>query len=798
MTIAASLMYKTGKNFGSLEWLILRALRNKHSMDGTPLSLRSVLIFGISGVQILTTLAVVLLIYFGMERAISSQAKELLERRTLSVADQVVKFFTPPIRILETQRVTMERDSFDLDKDEFIEMKFFGVLRANPELSSLFYARSDGSFLHISRLEDSNRFSTRIATTAGVTIARLERNSDFEPIEKSYGRFGVGDPREQGWFKATRDADTPVWSDDNRFITATGPLMTLTMPIVRDGELLGVVGTDIDLWSLGAILRRESRNQSHTTTIFTHDSHVALYVSDSNLILDTSLPALSEYVDPIPETAFATKLASTEAYASSFRHTDGADTAVERFLGHMQPLDNSLGLPWVVALHAKRSDLSGGLQDNISGLVLISVAVLLLLSLVSIPIANQIRSPLVRFSSKTREASMISPGTASELSAPYSELKVTEKALAEEITQRHAFQSAYEQTFKVTSRGEAWIDPRTLRILQINDRLSEMLGLSKDDAQGRHVHDILVEDDLDELRTFSQIVLSDKEFCVEAEFIAADANTQWLRLTAFLIRDDFGAPDHALAIFEDLQETHNPDERLEYLKRDLYHVSRINLLGQFAAGLAHELNQPLGALVHDLDSAQFVLEEDDLDRDELRGILNDVDRHAHRAGEIIRALRDLIQKDMTDKNEFELDELLKQTLSIMEPEARMYNASIEVQQRSNFRVFGNRGQLAQVLVNLIRNALEALGFSGRSDGIIRITAAKRDAAIVISIEDNGPGFPAHIKPFVQFQSANQGGLGLGLSICKSLVEANDGTITYQPVQPNGTKFVIELKGEEIG
>jgi C4-dicarboxylate-specific signal transduction histidine kinase len=274
------------------------------------------------------------------------------------------------------------------------------------------------------------------------------------------------------------------------------------------------------------------------------------------------------------------------------------------------------------------------------------------------------------------------------------------------------------------------------------------------------------------------------------------------------LADDHGnrtpnEPNHAIVMFEDIDAARRVSQQLEDLRRDLQHVGRVNTMGQFAAGLAHELNQPLSAIMHDIDSAQVLIARDAASTTEIADVLKDIASHAERSGEIIRALRDLIQNDRTGVKPFLLQKLLEQTVVIMEPEAKAYGAQIVLRIDKGLFAVANRSQIAQVLVNLIRNSLEASTRDPVNACVVTIKATVKDEKLDILVEDNGPGIPKHLTPFSQFASTRPGGMGLGLSICKSLVEAKDGSIWYEEMKPRGTRFIIRLpchfeENEETG
>jgi hypothetical protein len=216
------------------------------------------------------------------------------------------------------------------------------------------------------------------------------------------------------------------------------------------------------------------------------------------------------------------------------------------------------------------------------------------------------------------------------------------------------------------------------------------------------------------------------------------------------------------------------------------------MMGELAEGLAHELNQPLSAIIHDLDAVKQVLGTSVRDRGDLETIFTDIENHALRAGDIIKGLRNLIRKDRGQKESFDLRELVEQTYKLMSAEARQGDVMLALEPGVSCKVRANRSQLAQVLVNLVRNAIEALAQKDGTSRCVRLGYVKAGGKIRLVVEDNGPGLPMGSKPFRKFETTRVSGLGLGLSICKSLVEENDGTISHESVAPSGARFVIVL------
>lgn len=234
--------------------------------------------------------------------------------------------------------------------------------------------------------------------------------------------------------------------------------------------------------------------------------------------------------------------------------------------------------------------------------------------------------------------------------------------------------------------------------------------------------------------------------------------------------------------------------RIEDLKNDLEYIGRVNLMGQFAAGLAHELNQPLSALVHDVDSAKLLIKDGDAKSAEMRSILEDIENHTFRAGDIIRALRSMVQKRTQSREPFDIGSLAEQTIAIIKKEADEKRITLEVEINQELYVVADRVQVAQVMVNLLRNAVEALGRTEDANRRICVSAIGDGPKVFIAVQDNGPGMPSGFAPFAQFGAHSTNGMGLGLSICKSLVDANDGSISIDNTYTKGARFEITLPG----
>jgi two-component system NtrC family sensor kinase len=227
---------------------------------------------------------------------------------------------------------------------------------------------------------------------------------------------------------------------------------------------------------------------------------------------------------------------------------------------------------------------------------------------------------------------------------------------------------------------------------------------------------------------------------------------------------------------------------------ELARAGRLSTLGELSAGLAHELNQPLCALASYAQASKRLLERGRME--ELKDALGQLDASAHRAAETVRQMRAFAAGHTPEFSSIALPDLLRPVLDLLRPELRRVRVQMEVWMPDtlpNIRVAPV--QMEQVLVNLLRNAMEAT--EGRADGQIRLSVHKERAALRIRITDNGPGIPAHRLPslFDPFATWKSGGLGLGLSISRSLVEAHGGHLTARNREEGGAEFQITLPME---
>jgi two-component system, LuxR family, sensor kinase FixL len=246
----------------------------------------------------------------------------------------------------------------------------------------------------------------------------------------------------------------------------------------------------------------------------------------------------------------------------------------------------------------------------------------------------------------------------------------------------------------------------------------------------------------------------------------------------------------------DITQRQQSEARLQELQSELVHVSRLTAMGQMASALAHELNQPLLAIVGYMKGSRRLLESGAEDRAGLlRDALDKAGDQALRAGQIIRRLREFVGRGDSERRIESVKKLIEEASAL----ALVGTKDQDIRVRFQFDpaidlVLVDKVQIQQVLLNLLRNAVEAMEASQRRELVVS-TAAHDDDMIAISVSDTGSGIAPEMASqlFQPFITSKAHGMGVGLSICRTIVEAHGGRITVAPNPAGGTVFRFTLQ-----
>jgi C4-dicarboxylate-specific signal transduction histidine kinase len=227
----------------------------------------------------------------------------------------------------------------------------------------------------------------------------------------------------------------------------------------------------------------------------------------------------------------------------------------------------------------------------------------------------------------------------------------------------------------------------------------------------------------------------------------------------------------------------------------------LTTMGQMAASIAHELNQPLAAIVTNGNAGSRWLANATPDLDEVRSALTRIVNDGHRASQVIGTIRSMFKKDGQKKAPVDLNQLIQEVLALMQGELENQQVTLQAELGAKPpQVLGDRVQLQQVFLNLITNAIDAMGSITERPRILRVKSeTSKSDGVVVTVEDSGPGIdPKGVdRIFEAFYTTKAQGMGIGLAICRSIIEAHDGRISASPGDPHGSVFQVVLPACEL-
>jgi PAS domain S-box-containing protein len=256
-----------------------------------------------------------------------------------------------------------------------------------------------------------------------------------------------------------------------------------------------------------------------------------------------------------------------------------------------------------------------------------------------------------------------------------------------------------------------------------------------------------------------------------------------------LLRQD-GTAYAVCGVYYDVNEARQKDEALHKFRRQIWHTDRVASTGAISASLAHEICQPLAAILNNAQAGLRFLDHDPVDLEEIRDILQDIVRDDKRAGTIINGLRAMLQQQETPSADIDLAQCIDEVLELLHSEVIRHGADVERRLEADMIVRANKTQLQQVILNLTVNALEAMAEQPVGERRLSIQAMRDDGKAVVSIRDTGVGIAEDMldRVFEGFYTTKPQGLGIGLQVCRSIMESHRGAIWAEANPDRGATF----------
>lgn len=272
-----------------------------------------------------------------------------------------------------------------------------------------------------------------------------------------------------------------------------------------------------------------------------------------------------------------------------------------------------------------------------------------------------------------------------------------------------------------------------------------------------------------------------EDFDLEYRVIAENDEIRWIKARGRVERDPTGKPLHVRGVSQDITELKYAESELQERRRELAHAARVSTLGQLSSALAHEINQPLGAILRNAEAAELFLKHTPPDLEEVRAILLDIRKDEERAASVIERMRSLLKRRELQFESLAVDELIEQVAQLLSAEFQARHATLHIDvPRALPKVRGDRIHLQQVILNLLLNSLDALNGATEEQRRIIIRGSQTEEGMVeLAVIDHGTGIAPEQLPrlFEPFYTTKTKGTGIGLAISKTIVETHGGQMT---------------------
>jgi PAS domain S-box-containing protein len=322
----------------------------------------------------------------------------------------------------------------------------------------------------------------------------------------------------------------------------------------------------------------------------------------------------------------------------------------------------------------------------------------------------------------------------------------------------------------------AYVD-RDQRYVFINRAYEVWFGIDPESARGRPIREVLGNDLYELALPYVARVLAGEQVTFTPEVTLSRGQRRALEALYVPDRDERGVVRGYFALVVDVTDRKHAELEARQIRDELAHAGRIATMGEMAAALAHELNQPLAAILSNAQAAKRFLSAPNPDLEEFRDILDDIVEDDARAGLVIRRIRSLVKKDPSDARVLDLNSILREVMGLLHSDAVIRGINVRQQLEPDLPdILGDRIQLQQVLLNLLLNAFDAMRDGLSRDRVVNIRSRHVDSEVLVIVSDCGPGIPPEDmdRLFEPFRTTKPGGLGMGLSISRSIVASHGG------------------------
>ncbi|WP_147157459.1 sensor histidine kinase, partial [Reyranella soli] len=334
----------------------------------------------------------------------------------------------------------------------------------------------------------------------------------------------------------------------------------------------------------------------------------------------------------------------------------------------------------------------------------------------------------------------------------------------------------------------------------VNRQILEYCGQSLEELRDWRTNGTVHQEDLPHLaEVFTRSIASGIPYQLEHRLRRFDGRYRWFDNRGVPIRDASGHIVRWYVLLTDIEDRTQALARVQQMQSDFAHMNRVSVMGELAASLSHEITQPIASARNNARAAENFLKMQPPDLGEVREALACVVGDADRVGDIIDRIREQVKKAPPRKERFDLNAAINEVVALARSVTNRNGVSVQTRLAEGLSsVEGDRVQLQQVLLNLILNAAEAMSPVEEGARELLISTKEDQTGVVVAVRDSGPGIdPEHLeRVFDAFYTTKPSGTGMGLSICRSIIDAHGGRLWAEANKPRGAVFQFTLPGTD--